>query len=186
MALTHRRPHGSVLLLVDFINHFDFEGAEKLAPRAVRAARAAARLKADMMRKGCVCIYANDNFGEWQMEFSALVREAEARQGASREIVRVLRPGKHDLSVLKPRHSAFYGTPLEFLLQELNASTLVIAGIAVDMCVSATAQDAYMRKFKLRIPANCVAGFSRAHERGALAAMERTMKADIAPYAASR
>src|SRR3954467_15692228 len=125
----------TVLLLVDFINHFQFPGADKLAPRAVRAAEAAARLKADMLRDGCTCIYANDNFGEWRTEFSALVKAALEKRDASAEIAAMLRPGPRDLSILKPRNSAFYGTPLEFLLDELEVSTIVIAGVAVDMCV---------------------------------------------------
>src|SRR3954462_7816090 len=106
----------TVLLLVDFINHFQFPGADKLAPRAVRAAQAAARLKADMLRDGCTCIYANDNFGEWRTEFSALVKNSLDRKDASGEIAELLKPGERDLTVLKPRYSAFYGTPLEFIL----------------------------------------------------------------------
>src|SRR3954463_2059635 len=179
-----KRARSTGLLLVDYINHFHFPRAEELAPRAVRAARATASLKAALTREGCACVYANDNFGEWRMEFSALVEEARAQGDASGEIAALLRPEKGDLSILKPRNSAFYGTPLEFLLDELDASTLVIAGIAVDMCVLATAQDAHMRKFELRVPANCVAGFNRAEERSALATMERTLHADTAPYEA--
>ena len=182
MATRHQKRARTVLLLVDFINHFHFPGASKLAPRAVRAARATARMKADLTRKGCPCIYANDNFGDWRTDFPALVAASLKRADASGQIAAILKPGERDLSVLKPRHSAFYGTPLEFLLEELKASTLIIAGIAVDMCVLATAQDAHMRKFKLRVPVNCVAGFNRAQEVSALATMARTLSADIAQY----
>src|SRR3954470_24268812 len=131
MAHRPRKQSRTVLLLVDFINHFCFPGAEKLAPRAIRAARAAARLKADLVGRGCPCIYANDNFGEWRTEFSALVKAALDKRDASGEIAGLLRPDPRDLSILKPRNSAFYGTPLEYLLDELDASTLVIAGVAV-------------------------------------------------------
>ena len=182
MATRHQKRARTVLLLVDFINHFQFRGASKLAPRARRAARATARMKADFVRKGCTCIYANDNFGDWRTDFPALVAASLKRADASGQIAAILKPGERDLSVLKPRHSAFYGTPLEFLLEELKASTLIVAGIAVDMCVLATAQDAHMRKFKLRVPANCVAGFNRAQELSALATMERTLSANIAQY----
>jgi nicotinamidase-related amidase len=177
-----KRARSTVLLLVDYINHFRFPRAAELAPRAVRAARATVRLKAALTRQGCPCVYANDNFGEWRMEFSALVEGSVAQGSTSGTIATLLRPTERDLSILKPRNSAFYGTPLEFLLDELDASTLVIAGIAVDMCVLATAQDAHMRKFKLRVPSNCVAGFNRAEERSALLTMERTLNADTAPF----
>src|SRR4051812_10387205 len=121
-----KREPKQALLLVDYINLFDFEGAEALAPRAARAARSAARLKAALAAQGVPCIYANDNFGDWRSEFSALVSTCISRSGASRVVATLLRPGKQDLSVLKPRHSAFYGTPLEFLLDELGVSKLVV------------------------------------------------------------
>lgn len=175
-----RKP-GRALLVVDFINLFDFAGSGALAKRAVPAARRTAELKKRATAAGIPCIYANDNFGEWKSEFSRLVRECEGRGGASAEIAKVLHPTHDDYSVLKPRHSAFYGTPLEFLLDELEVDSLVIAGLATDMCVSATAQDAYVRKYKLWVPADCVAADTAEHERQALDHMARTMKADIRP-----
>ena len=178
-----RKPR-TALLLVDFINHFRFDGGKKLATRAVPAARNAARLKAKLRARGYPCIYANDNFGEWNSEFSGLIAECERRPGPSADIVGVLRPAADDICVLKPRHSAFYGTPLDFLLQELGVTTLVIAGIAVDMCVMATAHDAHVRQFKIRVPENCIAGFSKAQERAALTLMARTMNARTQPYQA--
>jgi nicotinamidase-related amidase len=181
MAARKKRSR-EALLLVDFINLFDFKQAGKLGPRAVRAAGAAARLKASLTKRGVPCIYANDNFGHWKSEFSALVTTCLERDGPSRTIAEALRPSPDDLSVLKPRHSAFYGTPLEFLLEELGVEKLTISGIAIDMCVVATAQDAYVRKFSLSIPSNCSAGFSAAQEREALSLMSRAMRADIRPH----
>lgn len=175
-----RKP-GRALLLVDFINLFDFDGAEALAKRAVPAARNAAKLRQRAADAGIPCIYANDNFGQWRSEFSRVVEECRKRGGEAREIAELLAPGPNDYSILKPRHSAFYGTPLEFLLEELEAGALVIAGLSTDMCVSATAQDAYVRKFKLWVPSDCVAADTEEHEQQALDHMRRTMKADIRP-----
>ena len=93
----------------------------------------------------------------------------------------MLRPTPEDLSVLKPRHSAFYNTPLEFLLEELKVSSLIIAGLSTDICVLATAQDAYVHKFEVRVPSDCSAADTAAHEQAALDLMRRTMKADIRP-----
>lgn len=171
----------TALLLIDFINLFDFEDAPRLGPRAVRAAQAAAALKARMKKTGVPCIYANDNFGNWRSDFAALVEQCAGRKGHSAAIVEAIRPEKDDLAVLKPRHSAFYGTPLDFLLEELRVQELILTGIALDMCVFATAQDAHVRQFGLWIPRNCVAGFTASEERSALAHMARTLKADTRP-----
>ena len=169
------------LLVVDFINLFDFDHADKLEARALPAARRTAELKRKLRAQSVPCIYANDNFGHWRSEFSRLVRECVAAEGAARDIARLLEPDGDDYSVLKPRHSAFYGTPLEFLLEELEVDSLAIAGLSADMCVSATAQDAHVRQFKLWVPSDCVAADTEEHERQALEHMRRTMKADIRP-----
>ena len=169
------------LLLVDFINLFDFPHSEKLAKRAVPAANAAAALKARARKARIPCIYANDNFGHWHSEFSALVQECDARGGASSAIAQLLRPTPEDLAVLKPRHSGFYGTPLEFLLEELKVGSLIVTGLSTDICVFATAEDAYVRKFEVWVPADCSAADTAVHERQALDLMARTIKADIRP-----
>lgn len=169
------------LILVDFINLFDFPHAEKLAARAVEAAKSTAKLKERMKAEGVPCVYANDNFGHWNSEFSKLVGECLAKDGPSATIAKVLKPAPDDYSVLKPRHSAFYESPLGFLLEELEVSSLVVTGLSTDMCVFATAQDAYVRKYRLWIPSDCVAADTAEHEREALDQMARTLKADIRP-----
>ena len=174
------------MLLVDFINPFDFDDSEKLEARAVPAARRTAELKRRASAAGIACIYANDNFGRWRSEFSRVVAECVDRGGTSRAIADLLAPTPEDFSILKPRHSAFYGTPLEFLLDELGVDILVVAGLSADMCVSATAQDAYVRQFRLRVPSDCVAADTAAHEAQALDHMQRTMKADVRPSTALR
>ena len=169
------------LLLIDFMNPFDYAGAELLAPRAIRAAQNTGRLKARMRAARVPVIYANDNFGRWESDFEAVVANCRERGGASARIAELLAPAAGDRSILKPRHSAFFGTPLEFLLDELGADTLVLTGISADSCIMFTAHDAYLRKYALWVPGDCVASEREVWRRGALAHMERTLKADIRP-----
>ncbi len=176
----------NALLLVDFINLFDFPDSGEVARRGVVAARNAAHLKALCRAARVPCIYANDNFGHWESEFSALVARCLRDGGPPREIAQTLRPEDGDLSVLKPRHSAFYGTPLEFLLEELHVESLIVCGVSADMCVFATAQDAHTRKFDLWVPADCVAADTDEHTQAALEQMQRTLGADTRPAGALR
>jgi nicotinamidase-related amidase len=180
------RGRRTALVLVDFINPFHFSGAARLVPRALAAARRTAALKARSRRSGIRTIYVNDNFGDWTSEFQALVEKCAALPGPAGEVTRLLKPAKGDLSILKPRHSGFYGSPLEFLLDELRVGKLVICGIAADMCVYATVQDAHMRGYRVRVPSDCVASASAAHERQALDQMARTMSADTRASRATR
>jgi len=169
------------LLLIDFFNPTDFDGKDRLLPRALEAAKKTAVLKARLRRSGVPVIYANDNFGRWESEFSALVATCAKLRGSAGAIARLLAPQPGDRSILKPRHSAFYGTPLEFLLDELQTRTLILTGVAADACVSITAQEAHIRKFKLWVPSDCVASQSDSHTRAALVQLHRTTKASIAP-----
>ena len=171
----------SALLLVDFMNPLDFEGAAAIAQRAVEAAQRTATLKARMRTEGVPVIYANDNFGRWESDFDAVVAHCESRGGPSAQLARILAPLPGDRSILKPRHSAFFGTPLEFLLDELRVDQLVLTGLAADSCIMFTAHDAYLRQYGLWIPGDCVASEKDAYRRDALSYMARTLKANVDP-----
>jgi nicotinamidase-related amidase len=171
----------TALLLIDFMNPLDFDGARALAPRALRAASCTAKLKKRMRAQRAPVIYANDNFGRWEADFNAVVGDCERRGGASATLANVLAPSADDRSVLKPRHSAFFGTPLDFLLDELEVGRLVLTGLAADSCVMFTAHDAYLRQYELWIPSDCVASEKDAWRRDALAYMARVLKARTEP-----
>ena len=171
----------TALLLIDFMNPLDFDGANALAPRALKAASSTAKLKQRMRAQRAPIIYANDNFGRWEADFNAVVADCERRGGTSATMARLLAPAADDRSVLKPRHSAFFGTPLDFLLDELDVGRLVLTGLAADSCVMFTAHDAYLRQYDLWIPSDCVASEKEAWRRDALAYMARVLKASIEP-----
>lgn len=169
------------LLLIDFINTLDFDGGAKLARRALAAARRTRRLKEQARAEKVPCIYVNDHFGDWSASFDAVLRRCEqSRHGAA--LASVLCPERGDLSILKPRHSAFYGTPLEFLLDELGANSLILTGLQTHICILFSAHDAYLRRYRLWVPAGCVAAESAAAERAALRHMAAVTGADIAAY----
>jgi nicotinamidase-related amidase len=172
---------GPVLLLVDFMNPLDFPGAEELAPAALRAARNTRGLRAKLKSEGVPCVFANDNFGRWQSQFDAVVNWCHSKGKASAEIAQLLEPEQGDISILKPRHSAFYGTPLEFLLEDLKPSYLIITGFAADSCITFTALEAYLRRYKLWIPEDCVAAERTILKTRALEHLARITKAVTLP-----
>jgi nicotinamidase-related amidase len=168
-----------VLLLIDFINPLDFPGAEKLAPGALRAARATLKLRERLEREKVAVIYANDNYGVWQSDFHSLVSQCLGRHDASGDIARLLAPRSTDLTLLKPRHSAFYGSPLELLLKEMGAKQLILCGLATDMCVQMTAADAFLRGFDVWVPADCTAAESPQAKAASLKYMASVLKCDV-------
>jgi nicotinamidase-related amidase len=165
------------LLVIDMINAFDFEGAKAMLPRALGAARAIAALKRRARKAGVPAVYVNDNFGRWRSDFHQIL--AHCLRSPGRDIARLLKPGKDDYFVLKPKHSGFQFTTLDVLLEHLGAETLILTGVAGNFCVLFTAHDAYMRDFRLVVPRDCVASLSESDDRYALAHMARVTKADV-------
>jgi nicotinamidase-related amidase len=105
-------------------------------------------------------IYANDNRGRWRSEFSEIVRLSAASGPTGEAIARVLRPADTDYAVLKPKHSAFFATPLDLLLRHLRTQRLIVTGVASDLCVTMTASEARMRDYEVAVPGDCVAALT--------------------------
>jgi len=108
-----------------------------------------------------------------------VMRHCLASGGPSATIAALMRPAATDYSILKPRHSAFYGTPFEFLLHDLGVRTLVVAGISADSCVLYTALDAHLRDFRVWVPRDCVAAESDEWRARSLKQIQRAAKAWI-------
>lgn len=178
--------HGSVpekspvaLLLIDVINDMDFEGSEALVRQAVPMARRIAALKQRAKVLGVPTVYVNDNFGRWQSDFRSVVRHCLEDGVPGEETARILKPEDDDYFVLKPKHSAFYATTLDTLLAYLGTHTVILAGIAGNICILFSANDAYMRDFNLVVPADCVISNTPEENEHALEQIRTILKADI-------
>ncbi len=172
-----------VLLLIDVINDLEFDGGEKLLHHALPMARNIADLKQKVVSAGVPVVYINDNFGKWQSDFTKLVDHCMNDNVRGRPIVEQLHPSTEDYFVLKPKHSGFYSTTLGVLLEYLGAQTLILTGMAGDICVLFTANDAYMRDYRLVIPHDCIASQTVENNEYALAIMKKILKADTRAFA---
>jgi nicotinamidase-related amidase len=166
------------LLLVDVINDLEFPGGDRLLDPAVEAARAIAALKARARSLDIPVIYANDNFGKWRSDFRQLVDHVLNDGCRGQPLAEIVRPDDDDYFVLKPKHSAFYATTLHTLLQYLGTRDIIIGGLTTDMCVLFTANDAFMRDYKVYIPRDCVAAVPTADNQDMMEYMERVLEAD--------
>lgn len=179
-------PKSTALLLVDVINDFDFPESEKLLRHAIPAARNIQQLRMRMLKKEVPVIYVNDNFGDWQSDFQQQVERCSAAGCPGQPVTTLLRPGPRDYFVLKPKHSGFYSTSLEILLQFLGVQSLIITGYATDICVVYTANDAYMRDYDIIVPSDCVAAESETLNQTTLKHIEDRLKGDIAESSSIR
>jgi nicotinamidase-related amidase len=87
-------------------------------------------------------------------------------------------PEDDDFFLINPKHSAFYGTSLNTLLYHLGAKNLILTGIAGNICVLNSANDAYMREYKLYCPEDCIASADPQDNTYALRMMAHVLKAN--------
>ena len=171
----------TALLLIDVINDFDFPEGEELLRLAMPTGKNIAALKKRTKAAGIPSIYVNDNFGRWRSDFKKTVAHCNEENARGKHFVELLLPDEDDYFVLKPKHSGFYSTTLDLLLIHLNAKNLILTGIAGNNCVLVTANDAYMRDYKLFVPADCVVSNTEDDNAYALKQMETVLKADVSP-----
>jgi nicotinamidase-related amidase len=172
------------LLLIDVINDLEFEGGADLLEYALPAAERIASLKEKAKQSELPVVYVNDNFGRWRSDFKRIIAHCLDDSVRGRPIAELLQPDEDDYFVLKPKHSGFFSTTLDLLLQHFGARTLVLTGIAGNNCVLFTANDAYMRDYKLLVPSDCTVSISEEDNKYALLQMEKVLKADIRPSTA--
>jgi nicotinamidase-related amidase len=182
-GIVEERSNGCALLILDMISCWEFPDGDRLVRSAARVAPAIASLAGRCRAHGVPVIYANDNRGQWRSDFKFVVRQALQSPGSGARIAQLLEPQDDDYFVLKPKHSAFFATPLELLLDHLRVRRLVTTGTTTDQCVVATVTDARMRDFEVVVPEDGVATLGAARNRRALAHFREVLEVPTTPAA---
>lgn len=105
------------------------------------------------------------DFGR-ELDYGETLHCLEGSRGV--EIIPELRPRAGDHVLVKRRYSGFFATDLDLLLKGLGVDTVVLTGVATDVCVRATAQDAMQLDYRVMVPRECVAGTSVSRHEAAL------------------
>ncbi|HYI99066.1 MAG TPA: isochorismatase family cysteine hydrolase [Thermoleophilaceae bacterium] len=173
---------GTALIVVDMLNPYDHEDADKLIESVEQTIDPIRRLLDRAAGEDVDVIYVNDNYNDWNSSEEELARRAlDGRRG---DLVEPILPPEDASFVIKARHSIFYGTPLEHLLHERELDHLVLCGQVTEQCILYSALDAYVRRFSVGVASDAVAHIDRSLADAALKMMERNMRAEIAPAAA--
>jgi nicotinamidase-related amidase len=167
----------TALLIIDILNPFDFEHGRTLAEHTTKAVEPLKSLRANCHEKEIPIIYINDHYNLWQADLEKIYKKC--LNDRSQPVIDPLKPGQNDYFLIKPKHSAFYGTALNTLLHSLKVDTLILTGIAGNICVLFTANDAYMREFNLIIPKDCIASVSEDDNKYAIEMMRNVLKAEV-------
>ncbi len=172
----------TALLVVDMLNAYQHPDAEVLAGNVAEIVEPLAALINEARDRDDVeLIYVNDNYGDFTAQPSDLI--AGALDGARPDLVRPIAPVKGARVMTKVRHSAFYATPVDYLLNRLGVERVILSGQVTEQCILYSALDAYVRHYSVVVPNDAVAHIDADLGAAALAMMERNMSAEIVPAA---
>jgi nicotinamidase-related amidase len=169
---------GTALVVVDVLNPYQHEDAERLAESMAGTVDQIALLLDRARAEQRPVIYVNDNYGHWNSSSSELL-EVALEEGRHPELVEPLRPPRDANFVIKARHSIFYETPLEYLLRQLGVSRVLVCGQVTEQCILYSALDAYVRDLSVAIPVDGVAHIDAKLADAALRMMRRNMRAEL-------
>jgi isochorismate hydrolase len=125
---------------------------------------------------------ANSNvlIGGWAAKSNRTGEDRTPAWEKANEIVAEIAPQPGDIVVRKQKPSAFFGTPLMSMLNEVHADTLIVTGTTTSGCVRASVIDAFSYNMKVTIVEECV--FDRGQASHKINLFDMAMKyADVIP-----
>jgi nicotinamidase-related amidase len=167
----------AALIVVDMLNPYEHEDAEPLTGSVSRMLEELRALITAAREEGLRIVYVNDNHGDWTAGPKDIAQRALV--GARPELVEPVLPPEDAPFIVKARHSIFYETLLEYLLQREQISRLVLAGQVTEQCILYSALDGYVRHFEVVIPTDAVAHIDEQLAQAALGMMETNMHAQL-------
>jgi nicotinamidase-related amidase len=172
-------PH-TALLVIDMLNTYDHEDADKLAESVREVLPQVVELRdraAD--DDDTLLVYVNDNYDHWELDRDELVERAVG--GRHPDLVEPIAPRGQLPFVPKGRHSIYYQTAVDHLLRVNEVQRVVMTGQVTEQCILYSALDAYLRGYEVAVPRDAVAHIHPDLAEASLKMMERNMHADLTP-----
>jgi len=170
-------PRWAALLVVDVQNDFvSSKGSAAKRGEDVSAAQAAVpmliRLIDEARRVGLTVVYIKTTHSEWTDTPSWIYRKSQqsaldtCREGTwGAEFYEGISPLPSERIVIKHRYSAFINTDLNTVLKAKGIESVLVTGVATNVCVETTARDAYMFDYYVTMVEDCAAAYNpKLHE----------------------
>ncbi|MEU8119160.1 isochorismatase family cysteine hydrolase [Spirillospora sp. NPDC049024] len=168
----------SALVVIDMLNPYEHEDADALIESVQEVVDPLRGLLEKARRRDDVrVLYVNDNYGDFSADRKDLIDRA--LKGRRPDLIEPIVPEPGCGFMSKVRHSAFYGTALEYLLSREKVEQVVLTGQVTEQCILYSALDAYVRHFRLRVVEDAVAHIDADLGDAALRMMESNMRAEI-------
>jgi nicotinamidase-related amidase len=167
----------SALIVIDMLNPYEHEDAERLAESAATVIEPLRSLVDRADSADTLVAYVNDNHGAWEAGREQLVERALT--GEHPELIEPIVPDPDLPFVLKGRHSIYYQTAVDELLRSNEVTRVILAGQVTEQCILYSSLDAYLRGYEICVPTDSVACIHPDLAEAALKMMERNMHAEL-------
>lgn len=151
---SHPSNPATALILVDVTNSFFLEGMANYYPAAGDVIEPLRRLLASARASQRIVVHAIEQHypGFDDFEWRKLPRHHLIGDPDSAFFSDFGPLGPREIVVAKRRFSAFFATDLALFLHEQRIDRVVIAGVKTNLCIRATAQDAFANGFDVVVP----------------------------------
>jgi len=168
-------PRHAALLVVDVQNDFchndgisgrrsftNLSHRQKMVPRLIKFISQARRAEVPII----FIRMANDPWTMSEVQHEQLLRRglsldsAPAQEGTWGADFYRVKPQPEDYIVTKHRYSAFIDTDLDLILRSQGIKTVIMTGVATNVCVESTARDASMKDYYVVFVEDCAASFT--------------------------
>jgi ureidoacrylate peracid hydrolase len=183
-------PSSTALVIIDVQNDFALpqgvcgQIGDDISPVAPMVARLKTLIEA-AREAGVLIVFVRTIYDE--VVLSPSLAEQYLRRGYPNSICLTGTPGAefyggigprenapNEILVTKHRYSAFWGSPIDFVLRRNGIRTVVLTGIATEVCVESTARDAFFRDYQVVVPEDCVGCYSEERQKAALVVIARS------------
>jgi ureidoacrylate peracid hydrolase len=162
-------PRNAAVIVVDMQNDFCHpDGASARNGRSTAMAEAMTpnlqRLVGQARRANVPVVFVR--MSQTDHTLSEVQREHQARRGAEVPVCVEgtwgvgfygVAPELDEAVVTKHRYSAFIGTDLDLILRSKGVKSLIITGVATNVCVESTARDGFMMDYYVVFMGDCTA-----------------------------
>ena len=142
------------MILVDVINSFFVAGMPNYYPEASAVLEPLRRLLAAARAAGRIVVHAVERHypGFHDYEWRKLPQHHFVGDADAAFLDGFSPSGPREILCAKRRYSAFFATDLALFLREQKIERVVVAGVKTNVCIRATAQDAFAHGFDVVIP----------------------------------
>ena len=144
----------TALILVDVINSFFVAGMPHFYPEASAVLEPLRRLLAAARAAGRIVVHAVERHypGFDDYEWRKLPQHHFIGDADAAFVDGFSPSGPREIMCAKRRYSAFFATDLALFLREQKIERVIVAGVKTNVCIRATAQDAFAHGFDVVIP----------------------------------